>query len=126
MNHTFRAIAITVVPEAAGLDDDGWRDLEHIIEHAIAQRPCRMQRQLRIFVRLLDLMSIVHNRRRLHRLPPAKRTVFLDAVQNSTLRLMRRGFWGVRTLVLMGYYARPEARAAIGYRADARGWEARV
>ena len=38
---------------------------------------------------------------------------------------VRRGFWGLRTLVFMGYYARPEAAAAIGYRADVRGWEAR-
>mgnify|MGYP001351478680 CR=1 FL=1 len=31
----------------------------------------------------------------------------------------------LRTLVLMGYYAGPEGTAAVGYLADARGWEAR-
>jgi hypothetical protein len=31
----------------------------------------------------------------------------------------------VRVLVQMGYYGQPAHAAAIGYRADARGWEAR-
>jgi hypothetical protein len=39
--------------------------------------------------------------------------------------LLRRGSWGLRTLVLMGYYGRPDAKQEIGYRADPRGWEAR-
>jgi hypothetical protein len=39
--------------------------------------------------------------------------------------LLRRGIWGLRTLAFMAYYERPEAAAEIGYRATARGWEAR-
>jgi hypothetical protein len=31
----------------------------------------------------------------------------------------------VRTLVYMGYYARPAARAEVGYRATTEGWEGR-
>src|SRR5207244_1401337 len=56
---------------------------------------------------------------------PARRARFLDSLQTSRLLLARRGIWGLRTLVLMGYYGRPRAAAAIGYRADPRGWEAR-
>jgi len=58
-------------------------------------------------------------------LDPARRARFLDSLQTSRLLLARRGIWGLRTLVLMGYYGRPRAAAAIGYRADPRGWEAR-
>ena len=63
--------------------------------------------------------------RRFSALDVARRTRFLLALQNSPVLLLRRGIWGLRTLVFMGYYGRPEAAALIGYRADARGWEAR-
>jgi len=40
------------------------------------------------------------------------------------MQIIRVGFWGLRTLALLGYYARPEAAQEIGYTADPRGWEA--
>ena len=46
-------------------------------------------------------------------------------MENAPLLLMRRGFWGIKTLVFMGYYGRDEARAEVGYRATVRGWAAR-
>ncbi|HSP35980.1 MAG TPA: hypothetical protein VLU46_16840, partial [Thermoanaerobaculia bacterium] len=58
-------------------------------------------------------------------LDAAKRTTFLEAVQDAPLLPLRRGFWGLRTLVFMGYYSRDDARTAIGYRADPRGWAVR-
>ena len=48
-----------------------------------------------------------------------------DRVERSRVLLLRRGFWGLRTLVMLGYYGRPEAARAIGYRASPLGWEAR-
>jgi hypothetical protein len=41
------------------------------------------------------------------------------------VKLIRRGVWGLRTLVLMGCYTRAEMMDGIGYRAHARGWAAR-
>ncbi len=121
----FRAIAVTVVPAAAALDDGAWRDLEAIVEDEIARRPLRLQRQLRALLRAIELLPVARYGRRFSTLDPARRTRFLHALERAPVLLLRRGFWGVRTLVLMGYYARPAAATAIGYRADARGWEAR-
>ena len=120
----FRAIATTVVPEAAALDDAGWRELEGIVEHALAQRPPRLRRQLLLFIRVIERLP-VRRGRRFSALPPAARARFLAALERAPLLLVRRGFWGLRTLILMGYYARPAAATAVGYRADPRGWEAR-
>lgn len=126
MNRTFRTIAETVVQEAAELDEAGWLAFGAIVEHAIAQRPAKMQRQLAVFVKLLNGLSIARHRRPLHRLDPSVRTAFLTSIQNSNVLLLRRGFWGIRTLILMGYYARPEAMPLIGYSAHVRGWEMRA
>lgn len=121
----FRAIARVVVPEAAGLDDAGWADLERIIEQALALRPPAMRRQLGTLIRLLDWLPLLRHGRRLRALDAVRRARVLGAVQDAPVLLLRRGFWGLRTLILMGYYARPDAAAEIGYRADPRGWDAR-
>ena len=121
----FRAVATCVVPEASRLDAAQWDEMEAIVGGAIAARPRAVQRQLALFLILLEWFPLFRYGRRLSRLDPARRTTFLDRLQRSPLLLVRRGFWGVRTLVLMGYYGRPAAAVEIGYRANARGWEAR-
>jgi len=122
---TFRAVAMSVVPETAELDVAQWEEAERIVARAIAARPSRVQRQLALLLRCLEWIPLLLYGHRLSRLDSARRAKFLDSLQTSRLLLVRRGVWGLRTLVLMGYYGRPAAVAAIGYRADPRGWEAR-
>ena len=124
-SNIFRSVAETVVPEARHLSDQGWRDFAAIIEHAVAQRPRAVQRQLALFLFVLNVLALAKYGRTVSQLIPSMRTEFCENVQNSRSLLFRRGFWGVRTLVLMGYYARPEAQALIGYRAHIDGWSAR-
>ena len=121
----FRAIALTVVPEAASLESAEWRAAEDIIESALLRRPAAIRRQLQLLIRAIDLLPLLRYGRRFTSLDPAARLAFLSFMQRFPLLLVRRGVWGLRTLVFMGYYGRPGAGASIGYRADARGWEAR-
>lgn len=121
----FRAIARTVVPEAAELDAAAWTELERIVEQALAARPPKIRRQLGLLIRIIDLLAVLRHGRRFAALDDARRARLLGALQDSRLLLLRRGVWGLRTLVFMGYYARPAAAAGIGYRADPAGWEAR-
>lgn len=120
-----RAIGVTVVPEATRLDEAGWAAIEGTLAAALASRPAALQRQFLLFLRVVEWLPLVRFGRRFTRLDPARRTRFLKNLQNAPLLLVRRGMWGLRTLLLMGYYGRPEARAEIGYRADSRGWTAR-
>jgi len=122
---TFRALTTSFVPEASSLDERGWAEAEAIVERFLATRPPAIQRQLRLLIRLLDLLPVLRYGRTFRALDAARRARFLEALQDAPLLLLRRGAWGVRTLAFMAYYARPAAAAAIGYRADARGWEAR-
>jgi hypothetical protein len=120
-----RAIGATVVPEADQLDAAEWTALERIVADALAARPAALRRQLLFFVRLVEWLPLVRYGRRFTQLDAARRTRFLESLQDAPLLLLRRGCWGLRTLVLMGYYGRPEAARAIGYAADPRGWEVR-
>lgn len=122
---TFRAVAVTVVPEAASLGPEAWRDLEALVEQALASRPEATRRQLVTFLRLVELLPLARHLTRFSRLTPERRTAVLQGLQSSRHLLLRRGVWGVRTLVFMGYYTRPDVQQALGYRASAAGWSAR-
>ncbi len=124
-SRVFRAVATCVVPEATRLEVAQWDEMEAIVARAIAARPRSVRRQLALFLILLEWLPLLRYARRLSRLDAARRANFLDRLQRAPLLLLRRGFWGVRTLILMGYYGRPAAVTDIGYRVDARGWEAR-
>jgi len=125
VQRTFRALATTVVPEAEGLDGAGWAELERIVEEQLARRPEPIRRQFQLLIRLLHRLPMLRYGRTFPSLDPRRRTRFLLAVQNAPLLLLRRGVWGLRVLVQMGYYGQPARAADVGYRAHARGWDAR-
>jgi len=122
---TLHAVAETVVPETAALDADGWSALDRIVTNAVSARPSRMQRQLALFIRAIEWLPVLRYGRPFSKLDPQRRHRFLESLQDSPLLLIRRGFWGLRTLILMGYYTQGPVIGTLGYRADPRGWSVR-
>lgn len=120
----FRAIVVTIVPEASRLDDRGWQHLDSLVEDMLEQRPAALARQLRLLLNLIEWLPVARYGRSFSALDPARRGHVLAYLQDHPIELVRVGFWGIRTLALLGYYGRAEASQAIGYAADARGWEA--
>lgn len=125
LERDLRALAVAIVPEIARLDDAAWRAVAAVIEEALASRPAPLRRKLLLFLRVLGWMSVARYGARPASLDAVRLGRLLAAVERSRLLLLRRGFWGLRTLVFMGYWTRPESAAAIGYRARREGWEAR-
>lgn len=120
-----RAIACTIVPEAAAMDEKAWSELNALMDAALGDRPAALQRRLQLFLCAIDWLPLLRFGRRFVSLQSAQRERFLRGLENHTVQLIRSGFWGLRTLVLLGYYGRPDAVAAIGYAASPQGWEAR-
>lgn len=125
VRRTFRAVSVAVVPDASRLDEQGWRELEDGVEDALTRQPPARRRQLRLFLKAIEWLPALRWGRRFRRLDPARQARFLAWLQDARLLLLRRGFWGLRTLVLLGYYTRARAAAEIGYRASRLGWGAR-
>lgn len=121
----FRAVVTTAIPEARNLTADAWTELEGIVARALSERPPSVQRQVRVFLRLLNVIAFATRGRGLARLDDAHRLLLLERLASNRFLLVRRGVWGVRTLAFMGYYARADAARAIGYRATPAGWAAR-
>jgi hypothetical protein len=122
---TLHAIATTVIPETASLDERTWSELDEVIERALAQRGERVQRQLVTFLRLVQGLPIARFGRPFTSLDSARRSAFLESLERSRLLLIRRGFWGVRTLIFMAYYTRDDVSESIGYNPSPDGWVAR-
>src|SRR6266704_1123978 len=57
----FRAVATCVVPEASRLDAAQWDEMAAIVARAIAARPRAMQRQLTLFLILLEWFPLVRD-----------------------------------------------------------------
>ena len=120
----FRALATVFIPETAQADESAWQSLERIVADALATRPPALRRQVVLFVRLLDSYALLRHSRRLSALDDAKRRALVESIATSRLLLFRRGVWGLRTLVQMGWYGQPDVQRSLGYRASAAGWEA--
>lgn len=117
----FRAVAATVIPRARELDEAGWSRLEEVVEDALGGRPPAMRRQLRVLLRALQWLPVLRWGRPFTALSFDARGRVLAALQDAPVLLLRRGFWGLRTLALMGFYGREESHAEVGYRAHLRG-----
>lgn len=119
-----RAIATTIVPEAKVLTEREWEDVERIIAAALSKRPPAIIRQVMLFLRVIQRLPLLRYGARFTALDDARRTRVLTWLQDNRVFLLRKGMWGLRTLILMGYYARPTAAQQIGYHASPAGWEA--
>jgi hypothetical protein len=125
VRHILRAVATTVVPESAPMDERAWTELEDVIARALADRDEKVRRQLTAFLRLIQVLPLTRYGQPFTRLNSKRRTAFLESIERSPVALIRRGFWGLRTLIFMGYYTRDDVAATVGYRAHRDGWAAR-
>lgn len=104
------------------MDPTDWTEAERLIETALDGRPEAIERQLRLFVRAINLLALGRFMRPFAALSPDRRERVLRALESSRFLIIRRGFWGLRTLVFLGYYGRESAGKDVGYRASPQGW----
>ena len=114
-------VAHRVVPESADLDGDGREHFLAIIDRALGDRPPPLRRQIGVFLGLIRWAPLVRFGAPFTRLSPERRDSVLRWLQDGPVALFRKGFWGLKALVFMGYYGRPEVWPKIGYTAEADG-----
>jgi hypothetical protein len=110
-----------IAPGIAALDADAREQVSAIIAQAIEARPPAVRRQLAMFLGVLRWAPLLRYGRPFDRLPPARQDAVLRWFHNAPITALRQGFWGVKTLVFMGYYGRPDVGGQIGYRPSRDG-----
>lgn len=116
-------VGARIAPGLSELDSNGRDGAAAIVARALASRTPAMRRQLALFLTVLRWAPVVRYGRPFDRLSPPQQDAVLRWFQDAPLTPLRQGFWGVKTLVYMGYYGRPELGAAIAYRPSRRGNE---
>src|SRR5262245_36336201 len=79
----FRALANVFIPETAGADEAAWSRLEAIVAGALASRPSAIARQVLLFIRILDALSVMRYGRGLASLDPSRRTRLVEGIATS-------------------------------------------
>ena len=108
-------VATVVVPGFETLDAGQREAFRSIIDEALRDRPTAVRRQLAVFLRLLDLAPVARWGRRLGALRPERARRALEWFQEAPVDRLRKGFWGLKALVFMGYYGQPELWPEVGY-----------
>jgi hypothetical protein len=109
------AIAPRIVPAIAEMTPAGRDAMVALIEGTLASRPPATVRQFRLFLRVLRWLPMLRHLRPLDRLDGPRQDAVLRGFQDHPRQIIRAGFWGVRTLVLLGYYGQPGTGPSISY-----------
>ncbi len=92
-----------------------------LIDVAVSQRDQSMQRQLGLFLWVIRVVARLRGLRRIERLSPEKLDSLMRWLERNPVSLVRKGFWGVKALILLGYYGQGPIRQALGYLPKLRG-----
>lgn len=117
------AVARRLVPEFAAGDDERRRAFEEIVDHALAARPAAVRRQIGLFLAIVDRAPALRWGRTFRSLDGNRQDRVLRWFQDGPVGLFRTGFWGLRTLVFMGFYGQPAVWPELGYAPRVTGRE---
>jgi hypothetical protein len=115
------AIAPCIVPPSAQMTPDARDAMMALVEGTLASRTPAMRRQFSLFLRALRWLPFLRHLRPLDRLDGERQDAALRWFQDHSLQVVRGGFWGVRTLLLLGYYGQPAHGGLIAYAPSADG-----
>lgn len=115
------ALASRVVPESSGMDEESQGRFLAIVDQFLDRRPWSLRLGLKVFLGLLKWAPVLRYGAAWDRLPARQRDLVLSWFQDSRWAAVRRGFWGVRTLVFLGYYGQAELWERFGYKPLRRG-----
>jgi hypothetical protein len=116
-----QVVAARIVPETAELDATGLSRFFGIIDHALQERPAKVRRQFATFLGLIRWAPVARYGTSLENLRADRQDRVLRWFEDCPVGLLRKGFWGLKAMVFMGYYGQPETNELIGYAPDSNG-----
>jgi hypothetical protein len=108
-------VARRVVPEVAELDRAGLGHFYSIVDRALMGRPPEVRKQFAIFLGVVRWTPLFRYGVPFEKLRPERQDAVLRWFEDCPVGLLRTGFWGLKSVVFMGYYARTEVWEEIGY-----------
>ena len=121
-NSEFLAVlAGRIVPEATELDSSGQARFFGIIDEALLDRDPSVRRQFGTFLAVLRWAPLARYGGPLEKLSLERQDAVLRWFEDCPVGILRKGFWGLKAMVFMGYYGQPETNALVGYAPERDG-----
>ena len=114
-------LASRIVPETTELDGAGLGRFFGIIDQALHDRPPSVRGQFATFLGVLRWAPVARFGRPFERLDAERQDLVLRWFEDCPVSILRKGFWGLKAMIFMGYYGQPETNAIIGYAPDLDG-----
>jgi hypothetical protein len=116
-----QVLAARIVPETTELDAAGLGRFFGIIDGALQDRPASVRQQFGTFLGLLRWAPLVRYGSSLDKLRAERQDAVLRWFEDCPLGLLRKGFWGLKAMIYMGYYGQPETNELVGYAPEIDG-----
>lgn len=117
------SIARRIVPDLASFNPKEESDFLTEVEQSLAVRAKSMRKQFALFLFVIRWIPLLRWGKTFDRLPAEKQDSILKWLQNSSPSLIRKGFWGLKVLVYLGFYGNPDRWSSLGYAPSFRGNE---
>ncbi len=111
----FELVAARIVPELASLEPERMARFIGIVDGALMDRPPELRRQFGALLGLIRWLPLLRWGTSFERLSGPQQDRVLRWVQDAPVARLRAGFWGLKTLVFMGYYGQPEVWPELPY-----------
>jgi len=110
-----QVLAARIVPETIELDAAGLSRFFGIIDEALQDRPASVRRQFATFLGVLRWAPLARYGSPLEKLRAERQDAVLRWFEDCPVSLLRKGFWGLKAMIFMGYYGQPETNELVGY-----------
>jgi hypothetical protein len=110
-----QVLAARIVPELTDLDAAGLGRFFGIIDDALQNRPASVRGQFAVFLGVLRWAPVTRYGGPFENLRGDRQDAVLRWFEDCPVSLLRKGFWGLKAMVFMGYYGQPETNALVGY-----------
>ncbi len=109
------AVIGALVPRYQRFSDNQKKEAVKLIDRILASKPKSVISKIKLFLILIEMVSVVRGGRCFKNLSPEKQKKVLNFFFDSPLPLLRKGFWGINTLAKLGVYGQPSVYDEIGY-----------
>ena len=117
------AVTRRIAPPVADLPESEQAKIIQTVDETLGKRDGKIQKQFNLFLKVLRLSTIIPYGKSMDRLSDERMDQKLRRFQDHPIEKMRLGFWGMKTMVYMGFYGDPERYASFSYQPSLHGNE---
>jgi hypothetical protein len=111
----FLSIADCIIPPQGGSPGAGVLSTVGVVDWAMERMPKKLRPRFLRLIGLVEVMGIFFGGRFFSKNSHQAKIRQLQWMENNPLRLLRMGFFGLKTYVSMGYYSRDAVWPTIAY-----------